>query len=239
MAEITPYNHILKLLEHKACLKQEIFRTTQDVFIRFKKQLENIGNKMRADFKEKDPDVEIRYSENGDFEAHLKFSGDVLVISMHSNVFSFAPEHAVNQLKYVKDEPSRKYCGIIHLYNFLADSLKYNRSSDTGYLLGRIFINAEEHFFVDGQSQLGFLFNSFGKGKIKQTQIVEILELAIIYCMDFDLLTPPFDSVRQITLEEKQFIGGNSGYATGKGMGYKFKTELDSLTMPTGKRVDG
>lgn len=236
MAEITPYEHILKLLEHKACLKQEIFRTTQDVFIRFKKQLEDIGDKMRADFKEKDPDVEIQYSEKGDFEAQLKFSGDVLVISMHSNVFSFAPEHAVNQLKYVKDEPSRKYCGIIHIHNFLADSLKYNRSSDTGYLLGRIFINAEEHFFVDGQSQLGFLFNSFGKGKIKPAQIVEILELAIIYCMDFDLLTPPFDTVRQITLEQKQFMGANSGYATGKGMGYKFRTEMDPLIVSVNEK---
>ena len=236
MAEITPYEHILKLLELKACLKQEIFRTTQDVFIRFKKQLEDIGGKMRADFKEKDPDVEILYSEKGDFEAQLKFSGDVLVISMHSNVFSFAPEHAVNQLKYVKDEPSRKYCGIIHIHNFLADSLKYNRTSDTGYLLGRIFINAEEHFFVDGQSQLGFLFNSFGKGKIKPAQIVEILELAIIYCMDFDLLTPPFDTVRQITLEQKQFMGANSGYATGKGMGYKFRTEMDPLIVPVNEK---
>ena len=236
MAEITPYDHILKLLEQKACLKQEIFRTTQNVFNRFKSQLDAIGDKMRTDFKEKDPDVEIHYSEKGDFEAQLKFSGDVLVISMHSNVFSFPPEHAVNQLKYVKDEPSRKYCGIIHIHNFLADSLKYNRSADTGYLLGRIFINAEEHFFVDGQSQLGFLFNSFGKGKIKPAQIVEILELAIIYCMDFDLLTPPYETVRQITLEEKQFMGGNSGYPTGKGMGYKFRTELETVMLPRSEK---
>ena len=239
MEELKPYDHILRLLEQKACLKQQIFRTTLSVFNRFKSQLGKIGNQMRTDFKKKDPDVEIHYSENGDFEAQLKFSGDVLVISMHSNVFSFPPEHAVNQLKYVKEEPSRKYCGIIHIHNFLADSLKYNRASDTGYLLGRIFINSEEHFFVDGQSQLGFLFNSFGKGKIKQAQIIEILELAIIYCMDFDLLTPPFETVRQITLQEKQFMGANSGYPTGKRVGYKFRTEFDSAILPVNeKKVD-
>ncbi len=232
MQEIKPYDQILTLLENKACVKQQIFRTTSSVFNRFKKELELIGDKMRADFKNKDQAVEIYYSDKGDFEAQLKFSGDVLVISMHSNVFSFPPEHAVNQLKYVKDDSSRKYCGIIHIHNFLADSLKYNRTSDMGYLLGRVFINKEEHFFVDGQSQLGFLFNSFGKGKIQDTQIREILELAIIYCMDFDLLTPPFESVRQITLEEKQFMGANSGYPTGKRMGYKFRTELDQGMMP-------
>jgi hypothetical protein len=236
MEEIKPYDHILKLLENKACVKQQIFRTTSGVFNRFKKELEAIGDKMRADFKDKDSNVEIYYSDKGDFEAQLKFSGDVLVISMHSNIFSFTPEHAVNQLKYVKDDPSRKYCGIIHIHNFLADSLKYNRTADMGYLIGRIFVNKDEHFFVDGQSQLGFLFNSFGKGKIKADQIKEILELAIIYCMDFDLLTPPFESVRQITLEEKQFMGANSGYPTGKRMGYKFRTELDPVTVPTNQK---
>jgi hypothetical protein len=237
MAEITPYDHILKLLDDKARLKQQIFRTTSDVFNRFKSELEDIGTRMRSDFKDKDSNVEISFSDKGDFEAQLKFSGDVLVISMHSNVFSFPKEHAVNQLAYVKEDPSRKYCGIIHIHNFLADSLKYNRTADMGYLLGRIFINKDEHFFVEGQSQLGFLFNSFGKGHIKKAQILEILQLAIIYCMDFDLLTPPFENVRQITLEEKQVMGANSGYPTGKRMGYKFRTELDSgIALPTNQK---
>jgi len=235
MTEITPYEQILKLLENKAVLKQQIFKTTIDVFHKFKSELEIIGTKMRSDFKEKDANVEISYSDKGDFEAQLKFSGDVLVISMHSNIFSFPPEHAVNQLKYVKDDPSRKYCGVIHIHNFLADSLKYNRSSDMGYLLGRVFINKDEHFFVDGQSQLGFLFNSFGKGKLKQTQILEILQLSIIYCMDFDLLTPPFESVRQLTLDEKQSMGANAG-PTGKRFGYKFRTEMDSGSIPNNKK---
>jgi hypothetical protein len=103
-------------------------------------------------------------------------------------------------------------------------------------LIGRIFINKEEHFFVDGQSQLGFLFNSFHKGKLKKQQIRKILELAIIYCMEFDLLTPPFETVRLISLEERQIMGSNSGYPTGKHMGYKFKTELDKLLLPVNSK---
>lgn len=236
MEEINSYEHILKLLENKASVKQKIYSTTTSVFNRFKSALETIGADMQTDFKDKDPKLEISYSDKGDFEAQLKFSGDVLVISMHSNVFSFPPEHEINKLKYVIDEPSRKYCGIIHIHNFLADSLKYNRGADLGYLIGRIFINKDEHFFVDGQSQLGFLFNSFGKGKIKKDQIRKIIELAIIYCMDFDLLTPPFETVRQITLEEKQYMGSNSGYPTGKRMGYKFRTEIEPLIFPLNRR---
>lgn len=237
MEEVKPYDEILKLLRTKACVKQKISKTTSGLFNRLKSELEIIGNKMRTDFKDEDQNVEISYSDKGDFEAQLKFSGDVLVISMHSNVFSFPAEHEINKLKYVKDDITRKYCGIIHIHNFLSDSLKYNRTADMGYLIGRVFINKEEHFFVDGQSQLGFLYNSFGKGKIKPEQISKILQLAIVYCMDFDLLTPPFESVRQITLEEKQFMGANSGYPTGKHMGYKFRTELDpSITILNQKK---
>jgi len=236
MEEVESYQRILKLLENKAAVKQKIFQTTSDVFNQFKTILHEISLNMQADFSKKNTNVEITYSDKGDFEVQLKFSGDVLVISMHSNVFSFPPEHEINKLKYVEEDPLRKYCGIIHIHNFLADSLKYNRSSDIGYLLGRIFINKEEHFFVDGQSQLGFLFNSFHKGKLNKQQIRKILELAIIYCMEFDLLTPPFETVRLITLEERQYMGSNSGYPTGKHMGYKFKTELDDQFLPVSRK---
>ena len=41
---------------------------------------------------------------------------------------------------YVKEDKNRSYCGVIHLYNFLADSFKYNRLNDVGYLIGRVFI---------------------------------------------------------------------------------------------------
>jgi hypothetical protein len=232
MEEVESYQHVLNLLENKASVKQQIFKTTSSVFNQFKVELQEICLDMQNDFSKIDQNVEISFSDRGDFEAELKFSGDVLVISMHSNVFSFPAEHEINKLKYVQDDPSRKYCGIIHIHNFLADSIKYNRSSDIGYLLGRIFINKDEHFFVDGQSQLGFLFNSFWKGKLKKEQIRKILELAIIYCMDFELLTPTFESVRQITLAEKQHMGSNSGYLTDKRVGYAFKQELNPSLVP-------
>lgn len=228
MEEVESYQHILKLLENKACVKQKIYKTTTDVFHQFKLVLQEICKDMQADFADKSELVEISYTDRGDFEVQLKFSGDVLILSMHSNVFSFPPDHEVNKLKYVQEDPYRQYCGIIHIHNFLADSLKYNRGSDVGNLIGRIFINKEEHFFVDGQSQLGFLFNSFHKGKINKEQIRKILELSIIYCMEFDLLTPPFESVRLISLKEKQYMGSTSGYPTSKQLGYKFKSELEN-----------
>lgn len=46
--------------------------------------------------------------------------------------------------------------------------------------------------------------------------------------MDFDLLTPPFENVRFISFEEKQYMGSKSGYHTSKQLGYKFKAELEN-----------
>jgi len=88
------------------------------------------------------------------------------------------------------------YCGIIYIYNFLADSFKYNRLDDLGYLIGRIFINRENHYFVEGKRQMGFLYNNFGTAVIDKKALRAIIETAIMYAMEFDLLVPPYDVVK-------------------------------------------
>jgi hypothetical protein len=99
MEEVESYDHVLRLLENKASVKQQIFKTTSSVFNQFKVVLQEICLDMQSDFSKIDQNVEISYTDRGDFEAQLKFSGDVLVLSMHSNVFSFPPEHEINKLK--------------------------------------------------------------------------------------------------------------------------------------------
>ena len=56
---------------------------------------------------------------------------------------------------------------MINIYNFLADSFKYNRLNDVGYLVGRVFLNKDLHYFVEGKRQLGFLYNDFVNDKLK------------------------------------------------------------------------
>ena len=45
---------------------------------------------------------------------------------------------------------------MINIYNFLSDSFVYDRERDLGYLVARVFLNKEGHFFVQGKKQLGF-----------------------------------------------------------------------------------
>jgi hypothetical protein len=44
------------------------------------------------------------------------------------------------------------YFGVVNVYNFLSDSFRYNRERDLGYLVARIFLNKEGHFFVQGSA---------------------------------------------------------------------------------------
>ena len=99
---------------------------------------------------------------------------------------------------YLSENENRGYCGIINIYNFLNDSFKYNRSNDLGYLVGRIFVNFENHFMVEGKRQLGFLYNDFINNVLDKDQLKSIIQSSIIYCLDFDLLVPNYDLIKEV-----------------------------------------
>ncbi len=124
-------------------------------------------------------------------------------------------------MEYVTEAYGRGYCGMIMAYNFLSDSIKYQRLGDIGYLLARLFINSEGHFYVDGQRQLDFLFKNFSQQEIDETAIIKIIEQTMLYALDFDLYVPPMEAMGDMTLEQKNYVNNPSGFATGKRLGFK------------------
>ena len=143
---------ILDLLNKKSSLKQEIFKITKDIFADLQEILKEKAIKLDDGITDKN--VSVSYEESGDFDAKLKFSGDTLLFNMHSNIFNFDQAHQVHQTTYVKENNSRSFCGVINIYNFLSDSLKYNRLNDTGLLIARLFINKDTHYFFEGDSKI-------------------------------------------------------------------------------------
>ncbi|MDQ7949168.1 MAG: hypothetical protein REI78_04830 [Pedobacter sp.] len=220
------YKEILDKLENKASLKQAIYRSTAEVFGQTKAILSKIAAKLYQDYTIKDPSVEVSYKEINQFESHLKFSGDLLMISMHSNVFNFDDGHSIFQTAYVKADRSLSYCGVIYVHNFLADSIKYNRLADEGSLVARILVNKEKHFLVEGEGSLGFLYEDFAANVITEEILADILERSILSCLNEDLLLPPFAQIKDVTLHQKQSLITASGYPTGKRLGYLFSSEL-------------
>jgi len=166
-----------------------------------------------------------KYKQKGPFEVEFRIGSDILVFSMHSNVFGFDRNHPLWKLKYVEEDALRTYCGMINIYNFLNDSFKYNRLKDLGYLVARIFVNKEKHFFVEGKRQSDELLKDFALDTISPGFIRQIIEIAIQYSVQFDLLVPPYDQVKLATVDQMLKKISHSKMTTGKRLGFSFNVD--------------
>ncbi|MCB0401833.1 MAG: hypothetical protein KDD41_07100 [Flavobacteriales bacterium] len=220
---------ILDTLKTKACLKQHVFKTTIQIFKEFKEEAQKLSAELHQEICTVSDDVVVEFIEKGDYEFHIKFGGDILVFFMHTNVFDFEKSHGMWNTSYVKEDELRAYCGMINIYNFLADSFKYNRVNDIGYLVARFFVNKDLHYFVEGKRQLGFLYNDFVNATIDSQTIRKIIESAILYSMDFDLLTPHYDTMKEVTVYEVIEVTNAMNIKTGKRLGFKFQADNDNI----------
>ena len=217
---------ILEGLNQKSQIKAVVFDSSYETFNRLKEVLSQMSNDLN-DMLENEDDrrVRLEYRDRGKYEAELKFADDVLVFSMHTDVFQFDREHAIWKNSYAKKDPYNTYCGIINVYNFLSDSMKYNRSEDLGYLVARIFVNKDKCFFVEGKRQKRQKTDDFGKALLDTDELISIVESAILYTLSFDLLVPPFDLVKVASVEQVNAKIESSKMRTGKRMGFKYNSD--------------
>jgi len=217
---------IIKLLSEKSLVKYKTYDNTIAVFDTIKVLMSNITADIKKSVSKMDIKIPVEYKENGKFEMEMRVASDLVLMTMHSNIFKMPNSHYVSQLKYVKQNHMRAYCGVINIYNFIADSFKYNRMNDYGYLIGRIFMNHENHFFVEGKKQLGFLFNDFAGQIISPETIEKIINTSIIYSIQLDLIAPPLDSIQAVSVGEMSQITSSISLKTGKKLGFRFRNEI-------------
>ncbi|MDR2423566.1 MAG: hypothetical protein LBD59_02440 [Prevotellaceae bacterium] len=220
----TASNQIVALLKDKSTLKQLIYENTFETFSMLKDVLHELINDINEEVVSADRRIKVDYRDRGKFEAEARIAEDILIFSMHSNIFEFSREHFIRQTSYVQKNTRNSYCGIISIYNFLADSFKYNRTSDLGYLIARIFINHEKHFFVEGKRQMNSI-NDFSTQIVDEQAIRTILEKSIHYSLQFDLLVPPYDEVKIATVEQVNTKIENGKLTTGKRLGFRFESD--------------
>lgn len=218
---------LAELVFDKATLKKKVYQSTKDTFELFRKTTRELIHSFQEKAKNDDIDIAFEFKDRGDFEFEVKFAGDVLIFMMHTNVFEFSRNHDVMKTPYVKEDPKRSYCGTIHIYNFLADSFTYNRDNDLGYMIGRIFVNNENHYFIEGKRELGMLYNNFNTAKITEYTVLEIIESAIMYTTNFDLLTPPYDEVKLVSVAEMKMSFDRKMMVTGKRLGFRFQADTE------------
>jgi len=204
----------------KAVLKQTVYTNTIESFRLIKKTID----KLTAEYEEyytshpTKRHVPFEARMRGDYEIEVKFGGDILLFLMHTNVFEFSRTHEVMRTDYIREDKDRSYCGVFNVFNFLSDSFKYNRINDVGYMIGRVFINKEKHYFIEGKRELGFIYNNFENHIMDSKSVESIIEAAISYTINFDLLTPPYEQMQEVTVSE-------------------MKNTLDAISLKTGKRL--
>jgi hypothetical protein len=216
---------IVGTLKDKSLLKQKVFDNTLEAFCVVKDVLKSMSKEINTSLSGLDSRIKLEYTDRSNFDAQIKIAGDILLFSMHSNIFQFDREHPAWKTAYIQKNKFNAYSGIINIYNFLADSFKYSRQDDLGYLIARIFINHEKQYFVEGKRQMGMLFTNYGSEEIGKQSLQLIISTAIQYALEFDLLVPPYDAVKIATVGQAEAKIQHSRVMTGKRLGFQFNSD--------------
>lgn len=218
--EINQREQIVNLLKDKSAMKQDVYRNTIQTFSNLREICKEVSHDLKSELDKVDKRVSLNFTDVNQHAFQLKVAGDMLEFYMHTNVFEFEKTHPMHKTGYVKKNEYNSYCGIINVYNFLADSFQYNRLNDLGYLVGRIFVNREMHFFIEAKGPIGIKYNSFSTEPLTKEHLKEILYDFMIWVISFDLFTPPFDAVREVSVNEMQEKTSSVSLRTGKRLGY-------------------
>lgn len=152
----------------------------------------------------------------------LIFGEDIIFFIFKDYIFKIEESLPIWQSSYLLDNPLNAYVGIVDVYNFLKHSYYEDRREDLGYLICRIFINRENHLYVEGKRQLSVLFNDFAKQKVNQELVKKIIESIILYSLNFETLVPRYEEVSIINIEQLKLLLTKSKYIPAKRLGFQF-----------------
>ncbi len=213
---------ILDKLKSKGSLKQSIYTHTLDVFNQLKTIAEGTASELAIEMQQVDEKVVVEYFSRGDFEFHLKFGGDTLVFQMHSNIVKLNPKDPIIQQSYVTETPENGFFGTIRVYNFLSDSIRYNRIQDQGVLMARLLINRELHFHIEAPNYFEHIKPNIERNKVEEKHLRYFIQSAMISAIDGDLIAPSYQNIQLITWQQQQM--NNQGKAGSK-LGFQMHLE--------------
>lgn len=213
---------IFEGLRQKSTAKQAIYRNAQAAF----ECLRNVTQELVLDLTRRvtsvDSSVIIEYRPVNELEFHIRFSGDLLVFVMHSNIITFPDDFPLFGSRYVSDDFRRRFFGHIMAYNFMADSIKYQRLNDPGYLVGRLLVNIDNHYYIEGAKQLDMPENDMEHNVINDDAMRLFVESAMIAAVNNDLMAPPIQDIQKISVKQKL---ENQQVSRGSKVGFNFRNE--------------
>ena len=215
---------VVNLLSEKASLKQDVFSITKEVFGQMKEMTETITTKIK-NAPEIDTDkVRVEFEDLNEFEFQLKVGSDIVVFLMKTNVFALPANHKDYNHRYFKSDWKKGYFGQIMIYDFIADSIKFNRVDDVGYLIERVFINFENHFMVESLKNIGYTYPDISRNIINEEVLENLIEDAILVSIETDLVSTSFSDNFNLTIEQRRI---KRGKMAGSKLGFQMSTTKD------------
>ena len=215
-------NQIFDGLKQKSTAKQAIYRNTQAAFDCLRLVSQELVVELSRKLTPLDSSVVIEYRSINDMEFHIRFSGDLLVFVMHSNIVTFPDDYGPMPSKYVEADFRRRFFGHIMAYNFMADSIKYQRLNDPGYLVGRLLININSHYYLEGVQQLELPHNDMSDNAVTPEMMKLFVESAMIAAVNNDLIAPPLPEIQKISVKQKL---ENQQVSRGSKVGFSFSAQ--------------
>jgi len=209
-------------LMQKSTAKQLIYRNTQAAFDCLRQVSQELVVELSHKLNPLDASVVIEYRSINEMEFHIRFSGDLLVFVMHSNIVTFPEDYGPMPTPYVVADFRRRYFGHVMAYNFMADSIKYQRLNDPGYLVGRLLVNIENHYFLEGVQQLELPDNDMSDNLVTPEALRLFVESAMIAAVNNDLIAPLLPEIKKITVKQKI---ENQQISRGSKVGFSFSHE--------------
>jgi hypothetical protein len=219
---------IVEILRSKSGMKQDVYRRTIAMFEELKEVLQEIAVDLEREIMLHDKRITVGFVDKGGTSCELKVAGDLIIFHMHTNVFRLDQSHHLWKTDYLRDDELRGFFGVVNMYNFLSDSFKYNRERDLGYMVARLFLNREGHFFLQGKRQLDRIYPDVQENTLDRQQLKELLYAVIVHVLEFDLLAPPYDQVSQVTVSEMHELN-TPQLSTGKRLGFRSQARMENL----------
>ncbi|WP_019947924.1 hypothetical protein [Hymenobacter aerophilus] len=215
-------DQIFEGLRQKSSAKQAIYRNTLATFDMLRQVSQELVLELSSKVTAVDSSVLIEYRPVNEMEFHIRFSGDLLVFVLHSNIVTFPDDYGPMPTKYVEEDFRRRFFGHIMAYNFMADSIKYQRLNDPGYLVGRLLINIDQHYFLEGVQQLELPDNDMSDNLVTEDGLRLFVESAMIAAVNNDLIAPPLTDIQKITVKQKL---ENQQVSRGRKVGFSFHNQ--------------
>jgi len=217
---------LIGLLQDKAITKQYAYKNVYQVFKDFKACAQTIVKAINENENLTAHQVDVNIKELNEFEFHIKVGGELIVFLMQTNIYQIPFSHSLFKSKYISEDKSRSYFGQILVYNYLADTIKYNRQNDTGYLLARFFVNNDMHFYIEGVKNLNYTHPDIKRNVVNEDIIEDFILDTIQLSIETDLVTSSFKESFTLTLNEKnEFVSAAAGKKVGFKVGFKMSNQ--------------